>query len=310
MITKDEVFAVVSDEDIYSAYLGSAFYNRKGNITSPFREESVPSFSFIRRGSKLLWHDFGSNETGDSIAFVMKMFNISFVDALHKIKSDIHSNICYSTYTNQSYKPKKGAVISIIKRSWTQAGYGFWKQFGISPETLARFNVHQISCVITNDFVEYVDELSFAYEHIYGKNKYYKIYRPLLKTKKFRSNIPLYVWSGINQLQYEPNRELIITKSLKDVMCLHELGYKSISPQSENARMPKDVLQIINMFDKVYILFDYDRAGVSACNKLRKEYRFNPIFINTKRPLVYKDTSDAIKLIGKEETNKIIKNTL
>lgn len=48
---------------------------------------------------------------------------------------------------------------------------------------------------------------------------------------------------------------LFITKSMKDVMCLHEMGIPAVSPSSESTFLPKDVLeQLKTRFKRIIIL--------------------------------------------------------
>ncbi len=50
---------------------------------SPFRQERTPSF-FVSP-DKQIWHDFGSNEGGDVISFVMRQEGLSFPEALEML---------------------------------------------------------------------------------------------------------------------------------------------------------------------------------------------------------------------------------
>lgn len=57
---------------------------------------------------------------------------------------------------------------------------------------------------------------------------------------------------------------LVITKSLKDVMCLYEYGITAIAPCSENEFLTDTQYQKVkSKFKHITLLWDNDYAGVS-----------------------------------------------
>ena len=79
-----------------------------------------------------------------------------------------------------------------------------------------------------------------------------------------RNNYDNKIVMGFHQLKYEQDT-LIITKSKKDVMVLHEAGFESVAARSENVVIPTPFL---NYFDTKYkrkiILFDNDGKEQSS----------------------------------------------
>ena len=70
----------------------------------------------------------------------------------------------------------------------------------------------------------------------------FKIYRPLAsKYTKWRTNLTTSDVQGLAQIP-EKGDLLIITKSLKDVMVLYEMGYTAISAASETTFIPEDII--------------------------------------------------------------------
>ena len=58
---------------------------------------------------------------------------------------------------------------------------------------------------------------------------------------------------------------LVITKSLKDVMCLYEFGIPAIAPCSENLFLTENQYEKIKRkFKRIYVLYDNDKPGMSA----------------------------------------------
>ena len=102
---------------------------------------------------------------------------------------------------------------------------------------------------------------------------------------------------------------LTITKSLKDVMELYQLGYSSIAPSSESARIEDDFMRLLHKrFEKVIIFFDNDEAGITGAGKITYHHGINSIMI----PIEYKtkDLSDTIKIHGLDKGKEIIKNLI
>lgn len=66
---------------------------------------------------------------------------------------------------------------------------------------------------------------------------------------------------------------IVITKSLKDIMVLYELGIPAIAPISENCYLTEaQHNKLVKRFDKVVLFYDNDRAGITNLNKFRKQY--------------------------------------
>lgn len=123
----------------------------------------------------------------------------------------------------------------------------------------------------------------------------FKIYRPLAsKYTKWRTNLTNRHVQGLAELPKEGGNLLIITKSLKDVMCLYEMGFYAISPSSETTFIPEDILQSLrNKWKHIVILFDRDRTGMSKAREYSRQYKFDALFVNKK--FNAKDISDAVK---------------
>ena len=172
----------------------------------------------------------------------------------------------------------------------------YWKQFHISIDTLKQFDVFSIKYFLCNNIVRGVykeDNPMYAYK---VDNKF-KIYRPLAsKYTKWRTNLSNENIQGYKQLP-ESGNLLFITKSLKDVMCLYEMGFNAVSPSSETTFIPKNILEELKKrFKQLVILFDRDAAGVQNARKYSKEYGLDAIFVHKK--FKAKDVSDAVKANG------------
>jgi len=98
----------------------------------------------------------------------------------------------------------------------------------------------------------------------------------------------------------------VITKSLKDVMCLYEFGICAIAPLSENQFITNSqYLRLKEKFKHIVLLYDNDLPGITGANKIHKQY---PDLIVTiiPRNTNCKDISDYRKTYGYKETLDLI----
>ena len=135
-----------------------------------------------------------------------------------------------------------------------------------------------------------------------------KIYRPLaIKKEKWIGNTTKNYILGYKQLP-EQGDLLIITKSLKDVMCLKSLGYNSISPSSEGTLLPEIVIKdLSNRFKQLIVLFDNDTQGIKSAQKIKTIYNINNITIPL--DLEVKDISEYYNKF-KNQTINFLQNEL
>jgi 5S rRNA maturation endonuclease (ribonuclease M5) len=83
---------------------------------------------------------------------------------------------------------------------------------------------------------------------------------------------------------------------MKDLMLLHEFGFISISPTSENILISEHKWnKIKTLYNNVLVFFDNDLAGVRGAKKYKKEYGARCIFIKRKYT---KDISDLYKKVS------------
>ena len=304
-ITLDYILSKVTEYDIYAQYIGSF---KVGMIyNSPFRKDKNPSFGiyYSKRTKQLLFKDHGTGECGNVIKFVslytgITDYNEILKDIVDKLKITNKTKLVSS----KQYIPSTETVIGIVRQDFTQIDINYWTQFNISLDTLKKYNVSSIKYYLCDGIVKgiYKDESPMYAYKVYDK---FKIYRPLAdKYTKWRNNLTEYDIQGLEQLP-EKGELLIITKSLKDVMCLKEMGYDAISPSSESTFIPDNILDILKKrFKRILVCFDRDPAGVKNMRKISKKTGLNGFLVHKK--FQSKDISDAIKNNGFE----VIKNWL
>ena len=308
-ITLDWILSKVTEYDIYAKYIGQF---KVGMIyNSPFRKDKNPSFGiyYSKRTKQLLFKDHGTGECGNVIKFVSLFTGkTEYNDILSDIVDNLNITNNTKLVSSKQYIPPTETVIGVVRQEFTDVDINYWKQFNISINTLKKFNVNSIKYYLCNGIVKGTykrENPMYAYK-VYNN---FKIYRPLAdKYTKWRNNLTDYDIQGYEQLPQKGDI-LFITKSMKDVMCLHEMGYPAVSPQSESTFLPKDVLeQLKTRFKRIIILFDRDAAGVKRSRKLSRETGLEAMFINKK--FKAKDISDAVKANNFEEIKNWLNETI
>lgn len=299
-ITLDYILSKVSEYDIYAHYLGQfkvgAIYN------SPFRKDKNPSFGiyYSKRTKQLLFKDHGTGECGNVVKFVSLYTGLTnYNDILKDIVKQLNITTDTKLDSSKQYIPSSETVIGIVRQKFTPTDINYWSQFNISKKTLKKFNVNSIKYYLCNGIVKGIykeDNPMYAYK-VYNN---FKIYRPLAdKYTKWRNNLTEYDIQGYAQLPSKGDT-LIITKSMKDVMCLYEMGIPAISPSSESTFIPNDILEgLKKRFKRIIILFDRDNAGVKYLRKMSLKTGLEGLLVHKK--FKAKDISDAIKANSFEE---------
>lgn len=99
---------------------------------------------------------------------------------------------------------------------------------------------------------------------------------------------------------------LLITSSLKDVMCLHSLGFHAICGQNELATFSPEIITALKKrFKHIVFFMDSDEAGLRANIKQSSEHRLCSMSIPLKENA--KDISDLVSMKGSEYSYKVMK---
>ena len=303
----------LDDYDIYSYYVGQFKIGKLFN--SPLRsDDKNPSFAIFKgMNGKLFFKDHGSGEGGNAIKFVKLYKGIQTRDELEREllrivrKMNPNSGNAIRTY---SYSVDSGPTdIGIVRQPFTDVDKQYWKQFHISLDTLKKFQVFSIKYFLCNRVVRGTyKENSPMYA--YKVDDKFKIYRPLAsKYTKWRTNLTNRNVQGLSEIPKEGGNLLIITKSLKDVMCLYEMGFNAIAASSETTFIPDEILQSLrSKWKHIVILYDRDKTGMLESRKYSRQYKLDAIFVHKK--FKAKDISDAVKNNSFADVKKWLTKTL
>lgn len=324
LITKDIIYHHISDVDIYNKYIDDDI--KIGHmILSPLRSEKNASFGFFKGNSgEICFKDYLLG-AGDCFKFVQMKFNLTYFEALSKIAIDFEIDknyICKSfeksstDFTNSNITRDKLLSEHVIlklgknRREWQLHDISFWDGFGISIKTLKKFNVEPVSYYHINNHVIKADRHAYCFTEYKDGVETYKFYQPFNDKYKWINGHNDSVWQGWQQL---PNKgdELIITKSLKDVMSIYEItGIPAIALQSEAVNPKKHIFEDLNSrFDVCYLLYDNDfDKEVNWGQQFAEKITTTLGLINIMIPNKYecKDFSDLVKKVGRVESKEIL----
>lgn len=319
VVTKELILSRIPEERILTHYLGLPI--RKGLYKSPLRKDERPTCAFYRSrtNNRIMFKDFGNGFCGDFVSIVMCKFNCSYYKALQIIandfgiinRQDMTKNRARMQYDGIQFEDTGSAVIQVEIRDWQQYELDWWAKYGIQLSTLKKFKVFSCKNVFLNGnlFEMVLDkQLVFGY---YGGIKQdieqWRIYHPQKTKYKWISNWKNHQIQGAHMLPKQGGDLLVITKSLKDVMCLYEYGITAIAPCSENEFLTDTQYQKVkSKFNHIVLLWDNDYAGVSNAWKIRKAHSDIKVMFIPKSSGC-KDFSDYRKAHGDKKTQELIK---
>lgn len=305
--SKEQLLKHISEEQILTFYFGEFDLNKL--YLSPFRDEKRPSFIISYYNDKLVWRDFGtSNRPRGVIDFVCTKFNISFIEAINKILSEVvESNKIPIT---KRYIKNSGFNYQLkYSDSWLDWQLEYWSKGGIKISTLNKFNVKWCNELWFNNKLfsrGSKTNLMYYYDHsTVPFEESWTVYRPNAPfDKKFRKHNIDNKTMGLDLIP-ESGEILVITKSYKDIMVLFEIGIPAIAPHNENIPITKETIDNLKeRFDHIYVNYDNDSTGVNSSIKFTKEHNLN--YWNIPRSLNCKDPYECSCMYGVEKVFNLL----
>lgn len=310
-----ELLVNCNPEELYmSHYLG---VNPKyGLFCSPLRKDNNPTCSFYRDNKgRLIFKDFGEGFHGDFIAVVQKIYGKSYIEALNIIANDFNiikrpdllKNEAKVNYDNSKIDSENKTIIQCQVKEWTKQELDWWLTFGISEKTLKLFKVNSIDSVFLNgEIFTFSTKNNPIYGYYFGKLEgveQWKIYFPKKTSHRFLLNTS--ALQGVKQLP-KFGEVVVVTKSMKDVMTLYELGIPAIAPQAETVILTsRQFNALAERFRYIIVNGDWDPAGRSFMNRSRKEFPCICLSF-TDKEYYGKDISDFVKKFGISKAKELI----
>lgn len=319
-ITKSYLLSQYSEETYMEYYLGIKV--AKGLFCSPLRRDNTPTCSFYKNKSgELIFKDFNGSFYGNFISVVMEKYNVSYYKALQIIAEDFNLSKRHTDKvavnpikpSTTVFKDTGPADVRVEIKDFTQEELNWWNSYGITLDILKKFNVYSCKNIFLNGELFktiYKDNFMFGY---YGGKKdnleLWRIYFPKQSNYRFLTNWPAKKIQGLKQLKKDGDI-CVITKSMKDTMCLYSLGISAIAPNSENLFIADTILERLkSKFKYIIVLYDSDLPGIQNMRKIKKKHP-ELIYFYIPRHYNAKDISDFYKKYGKDKTLEFVKDNL
>jgi len=329
IVSRDAILSKISDADIIKHYIGEFKLNK--SMHSPLRKDNIPSFVVFasKYHQKLMFKDHATGAFGDAFDIVRHIYGMSLYDACGVINRDFNLGFRYSATKAGKYQP----VIKVAKRNielpsdrqlgvkfrkWKQCDKQYWNtKYSLTSKQLKFFNIFPVQHVFLGSEIIWShsdDNPIYAYLFLKDGKYTYKCYRPLEKDKRYKwiSSTNRTILQGWDQLPATGDL-LILTKSLKDVAVYRTLGYIGLSCQNELGVIKDTVVEELrSRFKRIVLQNDFDYAGVTGTNLMKKAYNLPYFFLQdfSTRSNGLKDISDYREWHSKDATIKFINDKL
>lgn len=272
-MNKDNILQQVTPIDIFTAFL-QIDKIPKGNISSPFTDDKNPSFKLYPKTNS--FKCFATGKQGDCFQFVADLNNLDCKREFSSVTALIAEKLNIEIQDNS---------IEFHKIEFSEKHIGYYKQgnWNITKELLQKYNVNAIDKFsFFNSKKNQRQEITISPDRtgiVYDLGKESEIYIPASgNLKKFFLNKQKgETIFGINQLPEKPSF-IIIAAGKKDCLILNANGFPSVCFRSENHYITKNQAELLKgKSENVLICYDNDAAGIAACNRAVKDYKFTAV---------------------------------
>lgn len=308
-ISKTEIFDKYSEAEILSAVFPE-ISSLPCLICSPLRQDRHPSFSiYVSSSGHIYYKDHATGERGGLLDLLCSYWNCTFNQALDRLCTMLIGNGNIKVKTRQIKTLTRKEVdqltkIQVVVRPWKDYDYEYWSSYGIEKQWLKHAEVYPISHKIVTKKDKVSDK---GHKYIFTADRYaycfverkegklqMKIYQPFNKKGfKWCSSMDgsvIGLWTKIP----EYGDRVVICSSLKDALVLScQLHIPAICLQGEGYGMSDTAInELKRRYQKVFICFDTDKAGIEDGKKLAEKTGFINVIPDLGKE---KDLSDYFK---------------
>ena len=306
--TIEEVKSVANVYDVISEYLDLKKVGTSYSALCPFHSEKTPSFYVSPQ--KNIWKCFGCGKSGNAISFLVEYEGISYSQAIIKLTEKYNIQVKFSSKDNFKEKSKILAVLEKVAKFYKQQLKNYPKprryllERGINPSTIDKFDIGYSP--EDNSFIKFVEKenidkkilvdagiissidskkdkfsgrIIFPIKDLSGRviafggrviddNKSPK-YLNSPETKVYHKSEVLY---GLYEAKEHIREEnfAVIVEGYFDVISPYQVGLKNIVASLGTAFTQKQAKLLKKFTDKIYLMFDSDKAGKQAVIRASK----------------------------------------
>ncbi len=320
----DRLLDEINDYEIYCELSGIDIEIGRP-ISSPVREDDGdPSFSlFIPtelpfvRPEEVWWRDFALGH-GNVFKFVKLFADLHYDIELENnyevakfLDQELELGIFKGNKKDRERKiidyeaAKERKEILFQSRPYTRRDLYWWACLAVDVEMLIEHDVRSVKHLLRDDYSIRKTFRGFDLAYAIVVYDKVKIYRPESLTSKFRNTCPKHYILGKEQCKGRDT--LIITKSMKDILCFKSLmDIDAVAPQGEGNNFDDSFIQWVkDNYKDVFVVMDYDGAGIEAAEKL-KVHGFDIRWVSKKQVLV----SGKMKVIDKDISDFITNHSI
>ena len=296
----EEVKSIANVYDVISEYLDLKKVGSSYSALCPFHNEKTPSFYVSPQ--KNIWKCFGCGKSGNAISFLMEYEGLSYAQAIEKLAEKYGIQLKYTNSEKEKSKKKIFNVLQEVSRFYKEQlkkhpePRKYLVERGILPSTIDKFDIGYSPD--KNAVVDFAKEKGIDIEElkkagVLSSNGYdYFAGRVIFPIKDIQGRViafggralkdgisPKYLNSPDTDVYhkgqtlyglYEAKESIkeegyaVLVEGYFDVISPHQVGFKNFVASLGTGFTQNQAKLLKKFTDKVYILFDADKAGKKA----------------------------------------------
>lgn len=334
-IAKQLILSQLNEQYVFQYYFPYKIVLKKNIYRSPFRvDKSTGSCHFAWYNGRFYLFDKACGTNYDVFDYLSIKYNLSLFQVLNKIDSDFNlglssknkkekidnrrDDLIKLAKENKNSKETK-RYYKVICKDYSEYELAYWNQYGITRNTLDKYNVNSVDNLFISTAYDYKhiyshskEDLCFLYTlpPYNGESASIQVYRPLNREYKWsESTTEDNICLGYHSLDRKYNT-LVIASSMKDAMCFNEMGYDSCAPSAESSYINRNIIgEFKLLYDNIYVVFDNDKQGIRLSNIMSSVYDVDNVILPSF--CMGKDVSDMISFSNfqyiKEKVHGLLK---
>jgi len=310
MSNEDLFYYTNGGKDIYQKYIKNL---HRGSMKRPWGTDNHPSFGVYQaKDGVWMWKDIAKEESGNSVQFIQKLFNLEYKDAVEKIMSDFGLTdkevLVDKVYEQQVIQDKQYRKFSVKTMRFKERHHQFWNCVEVSEDWCKKKNCFAVKELAIDRVKVPIGEHERVFAYYAEDIDRVKVYFPDREQNgKFRTNVPYrHLWN-INKVPCCD--KMVIHKSNKDEIVFSLLFANNIVTQNESIKLfDQETVNRINSVSKEpWVFFGSDPDGVLKCTKITETTNWR--YINTPKELLpsINDIYSFVKHYNLKELEKFCK---